>query len=98
MPAKQRRRRQVPDLATNIASDALSDELRRVDQRPTPPDSLPPPEQGGDGDEPAGGGFTPRADGGNAQHPIHDEDREDATPSDYEREIARIDTVARFDR
>jgi hypothetical protein len=42
-----------------------------------------------------GGGFTPRADGGNNQHPIHDEDQEDATPDDYEREIDRLDQAMR---
>ena len=41
--------------------------------------------------KPAGGGFTPTEDGGNPQHPIHDEDQEDKTPSDYEREIDRLD-------
>jgi hypothetical protein len=44
---------------------------------------------------PAGGGFTPTLDGGNDQHPIHDEDREDATPDDYEREIDRLDAITR---
>jgi hypothetical protein len=40
-------------------------------------------------------GFTPKADGGNEQHPIHDEDQEDATPDDYEREIDRLDEAVR---
>jgi hypothetical protein len=44
---------------------------------------------------PAGGGFTPSPDGGNDQHPIHDEDQEDATPDDYEREIDRLDAATR---
>ena len=44
---------------------------------------------------PAGGGFTPAPDGGNDQHPIHDEDQEDATPDDYEREIDRLDAATR---
>ena len=46
-------------------------------------------------EDPVGGGFTPRADGGNEQHPIHDEDQEDATPDDYEREIDRLDQASR---
>ena len=45
--------------------------------------------------DPVGGGFTPRIDGGNEQHPVHDEDREDATPEDYEREIDRLDQAIR---
>jgi hypothetical protein len=32
----------------------------------------------------------PTEDGGNPQHPIHDEDQEDKTPADYEREIERL--------
>ena len=39
----------------------------------------------------------PEIDGGNAQHPIHDEDKEDRVPSDYEREIDRIDATTRTD-
>ncbi|MGB7716985.1 MAG: hypothetical protein WBL81_18755 [Pseudolabrys sp.] len=85
-----RRRRRAPDLETNTAPDLLHDDLRRRDQRETPPDSMPPGDEERTGEEPAGGGFTPRADGGNEQHPIHDEDQEDASPSYYEREIARL--------
>lgn len=40
---------------------------------------------------PAGGGFSPTKDGGNPQHPLHDEDEEDMMPEDYEREIDRLD-------
>ena len=57
--------------------------------------SMPPGDEERTGEEPAGGGFTPRADGGNEQHPIHDEDQEDASPSYYEREIARLHAVIR---
>ena len=89
-----RRRRRAPDLETNTAPDLLHDDLRRRDQRETPPDAMPPDEERKD-EEPAGGGFTPRADGGNSQHPIHDEDQEDASPSYYEREIDRLDAVIR---
>ncbi|MFY9786906.1 MAG: hypothetical protein WAL36_03770 [Pseudolabrys sp.] len=90
-----RRRRRAPDLETNTAPDLLHDDLRRRDQRETPPDSMPPGDEERTGEEPAGGGFTPRADGGNEQHPIHDEDQEDASPGYYEREIARLDAVIR---
>ena len=45
-----------------------------------------------------GGGFTPRIDGGNEQHPVHDEDQEDAGPDDYEREIDRLDQAIRGSR
>ena len=48
-------------------------------------------------EEPVGGGTTPKIDGGNDQHPIHDEDQEDRMPSDYEREIERIDAATRSD-
>jgi hypothetical protein len=41
---------------------------------------------------------TPAIDGSNDQHPIHDEDQEDRMPSDYEREIDRIDAATRTDR
>lgn len=90
-----RRRRRAPDLETNTAPDLLHDDLRRRDQRETPPDSMPPGDEERTGEEPVVGGFTPRADGGNEQHPIHDEDQEDASPSYYEREIARLDAVIR---
>ena len=98
MPTKPRRGRRAPDeadLETNIAPDALRDDLRRRDQQETPPDSMPPRDDERPGEVPAGGGFTPTPDGGNDQHPIHDEDQEDATPDDYEREIDRLDAVTR---
>ena len=88
-------KRRESDLETNVAPDALPDDLRREDQPATPPDSLPPRGRARAGEKQAGGGFTPAADGGNAQHPIHDEDQEDAGPSDYEREIDRLDSAAR---
>jgi hypothetical protein len=68
MPTKSRQRRRAPDeadLETNIAPDALRDDLRRRDQRQTPPDSMPPRDDGRPGEVPAGGGFTPAPDGGN---------------------------------
>ena len=36
--------------------------------------------------------------GGVGQHPIHNEDQDDVTPSDYEREIDRLDAAARSER
>ena len=90
-----RRRRQAPDLETNSAPDQLRDDLRRRDQQQTPPDSVPPGEVERAEEELVGGGFMPKADGGNEQHPIHDEDQEDATPDDYEREIDRLDEAMR---
>jgi len=89
------RRRQAPDLETNTGPDLLRDDLRRRGQPETSPDSMPPRDEERTGEEPAGGGFTPRADGGNEQHPIHDEDQEDATPDDYEREIDRLEEAVR---
>lgn len=94
MASKKQPPRRGADLGSNTAPDVISDDLRRRDQRRTPPDSLPPR---GDraGDIPAGGGFTPAEDGGVEQHPVHDSDQEDATPSDYEREIDRLDAATR---
>jgi len=94
-PGQRRKAPEEADLETNIAPDALRDDLRRDDQRPTPPDSMPPRDDQLSGTVPAGGGFTPSPDGGNDQHPIHDEDQEDATPDDYEREIDRLDAATR---
>jgi hypothetical protein len=97
MPDAPRRRRKTPDLDTNTSPDAVPDDIRRTDMPNSPPDSLPPREDGREGERPAGGGFTPAEDGGNAQHPIHDEDQDDLTPGDYERQIDRLD-VARAPR
>jgi hypothetical protein len=92
MPAtpKPRSRQQAPDLETN----SVPGDLRR-DDSPATPDSLPPQNENPGEEVPAGGGFTPTEDGGNPQHPIHDDDEEDATPGDYEREIDRIDVATR---
>jgi hypothetical protein len=73
----------------------LPDDLRRRDPPETLPDSLPPDDEAVTGEEPAAGGFIPQPHGGNEQHPIHDEDQEDATPDDYEREIDRLDEAIR---
>ena len=64
-------------------------------RRKRPPDSMAPDEEVAEEEDPVGGGFTPRPDGGNDQHPIHDEDQEDTTPDDYEREIDRLDQAVR---
>jgi hypothetical protein len=90
-----RRRRRAPNLETNTAPDLLRDDLRRRDQPRTPPDSIPPREEERTSEEAVGGGFTPKADGGNEQHQVHDEDQEDAAPDDYEREIDRLDEAVR---
>jgi len=90
--------RRPADLETNTAPDALPDDLRRNDQPPAPPDSMPPREDVDDALVPAGGGFTPAEDGGNKNHPMHDDDpSEDATPGDYERAIGRLDGAAKRD-
>lgn len=68
----------------------LRDEDRRRDLPETRPEEL--DERAARGEEvPAGGGFSPTEDGGNPQHPVHDEDEEDMMPEDYEREIDRLD-------
>lgn len=77
------------DLESNTAPD-LVDEDRRRDLPETRPETL--GERAARGEEvPAGGGFTPTADGGNAQHPVHDEDEDDMMPEDFEREIDSVD-------
>ncbi|MFN3657745.1 MAG: hypothetical protein ACK4UO_10870 [Pseudolabrys sp.] len=97
MPPKRDRRE--TDLETNAPPDLAGDNLRRRDQRATPPDSLPPRDDARRGEEPVGGGFTPRADGGNPQHPSHDDDPSaDAGPGDYERELDRMDAAGRGER
>jgi len=89
------RPRRSDDIESSTAPDALPDDLRRDDRRLTPPDSMPPREGADDALIPAGGGFTPAEDGGNKNHPMHDDDpAEDATPRDYEREIDRLDAAA----
>ena len=58
-------------------------------------DSMPPGDEERTGEEPAGGGFTPRADGGNGSTRSTMRTQEDASPSYYEREIARLHAVIR---
>jgi hypothetical protein len=57
-------------------------DLDRNDPGAGPPDSMPPRNRGRTRE--------PTEDGGNPQHPIHDEDQEDKTPAEYEREIERL--------
>lgn len=81
--------RPAADLAGGTRPD-LRDEDRRRDLPETRPEEL--DERAARGEEvPAGGGFSPTEDGGNPQHPVHDEDEEDMMPEDYEREIDRLD-------
>lgn len=72
MAPKTKKQRREDNLETNVAD--APDALRREDLPETTPDSMPPRQTGKDGDKPAGGGFTPATDGGNPQHPVHDED------------------------
>lgn len=92
MAPKTKKQRREDNLETNVAD--APDALRREDLPETTPDSMPPRQTGKDGDKPAGGGFTPATDGGNPQHPVHDEDQGDAEPSDYERELDRLAAAA----
>jgi hypothetical protein len=56
---------------------------------------LPPDETVAEEEEPVGGGFSPKADGGNDQHPIHAEEQDDCISGDYERQIDRLDQAYR---
>jgi len=76
MPRKQVPR-EAPDLEPDIEPDAVgADSIEAIP---------------GESDIPVPGGFAPSEDGGNSQHPVHDEDEEDLTPDDYEREIDNAD-------
>ena len=80
------------------ATDAIPANTRRVDPGPTPPDDLPNVDSAPLAEDVVEGGTTPLIDGGVGQHPIHDEDQDGAKPSDYEREIDRLDAAARSER
>jgi hypothetical protein len=80
------------------AADAMPAGDRRADPQATRPDELPEVDSSRMADDMVGGGTTPKIDGGVDQHPVHDEDQEDRMPSDYEREIDRIDAATRSDR
>jgi hypothetical protein len=85
-PGQPRRESSAPPDSLTPQSDPLPGDLRRDNQRRTPPDGLP---QSSDEDlsedGPVTGALAP--DGGVAQHPIHDEPLEDMTPGDYEELI-----------
>ena len=87
-----RRGRRAPDLETNTAPDLLHDDLRR---RTSPKHLLRCRPTKSEKAKSRRAAFTPKADGGNSDHPIHDEDQEDASPSYYEREIDRLDAAIR---
>jgi hypothetical protein len=71
-------------------SDALPGDLRRDDQPAVPPDDLPNAEEDTDRDE-ARGGHPLAPDGGDENHPIHDDDPSGAfTPRDYEEQIDEV--------
>ncbi|MGN6570081.1 MAG: hypothetical protein ACTHLO_01550 [Pseudolabrys sp.] len=91
-------KKQTRAAARTDVSDAMPADDRRADPQATRPEELPEVETGNMTDDQVGGGSTPKIDGGNDQHPIHDEDQEDRMPSDYEREIDRVDAATRSDR
>ena len=77
-PKPRRETQDVPDSLPkrDEGTDVIPDKVRRTDPSQTIlPDSLPPTD-----DQP-----VEQADGGVAQHPIHDDDLEDRDPEDFER-------------
>ena len=97
MAGKKQRPTSPRDTAPATA-DAVPADLRRTDPEATRPDDLPEIDSGHMAEDTVGGGYTPKIDGGVDQHPVHDEDQEDRTPSDYEREIDRVDAATRSER
>lgn len=88
-PSTERKPSAPPD-SLPPRSDALPGDLRREDQRTVPPDSLPQADEETAGDE-AQGAHSLAPDGGDASHPIHDDDpSEDFTPRDYEEQIDEV--------
>ena len=97
MPQKNPQRRKTTPDSLPPESDALPGDLRREDQRQVPPDNLPSAGEDTDRDE-ARGGHQVAPDGGDENHPIHDDDpSEDFTPRDYEEQIDEV-ADARRDR
>jgi hypothetical protein len=96
MAAKRKRAKSARNAPES--AEAMPADMRRTDPEPTRPDDLPLVESSRVAADAVDGGVTPRPDGGIDQHPIHDEDQEDATPSDYEREMDRLDAAVRSDR
>jgi hypothetical protein len=97
MAGKKQTRTQSRLNAADVA-DAMPANDRRSDGQATRPEDFPEVESGNMTEDAVGGGTTPKIDGGNDQHPIHDEDQEDRMPSDYEREIDRVDAATRSGR
>lgn len=93
MPPKdppQRRTSSSPPDSLPPKSDALPGDLRREGQREVPPDSLPDADEDTDGDQPVGAHVL-APDGGDENHPIHDDDpTEDYTAGDYEEQIDEV--------
>ena len=98
MAGKKQGRAGVRQVNAPDAADAMPSDDRRADPQPTRPDDLPDVDGGHMTDDSVGGGYTPKIDGGVDEHPVHDEDQEDRTPSDYEREIDRLDAATRSQR
>jgi hypothetical protein len=93
-PQQQRRESSAPPDSVTPKPDSLPGDLRRTDQRETPPDSLPQADE----DIPVTG-HSLAPDGGVAQHPIHDDDpEEDFTPGDYEEQIDKVADTRRGQR
>lgn len=90
MPRKTAPKRKAPSNSLPVRSDALPDDLRREDQQQVPPDSLPNANEDTERDG-ARGGHPLAPDGGDENHPIHDDDpSEDFTPRDYEEQIDEV--------
>ena len=98
MAGKKQARPHARQMRTPDAADAMPADDRRTDAQATRPEDLPELDGGPIADDTVGGGTTPKIDGGIDQHPVHDEDQEDRTPSDYEREIDRLDAATRAPR
>ena len=80
-PKSRQAPKNVPDSLpkSEQGTDVLPDDARRTDPSHNPPDSLPKVEE------------DLSMDGGNPDHPIHDEDQEDLGPEDYEQEIEEVE-------
>jgi len=89
-PQSPRKPSSAPPDSLPPSSDALPGDLRREDQRQVPPDSLPATDEEAARDDSLGA--HPLApDGGDENHPIHDDDpAEDFTPDDYEEQIDEV--------
>jgi hypothetical protein len=74
----------MADRKTPLSPPVMPDDLRRQGPGSDRPDSLPEVST-----DVAHGGMSPPPDGDNPQHPIHDEDMEDAGPEDFEEMIDR---------